>query len=172
MIVHGVFKKIQVDFKLIGYMHEDIDAYFSHLSKALKRKNTFVLADLMKIFMQSQELSFILEFIQEVVDFKSFICGYQNSGPIRLIGLEEMYFFKFYVDSDGWPIMKYKKSAITADWLSLNRPPFDYGLQTGMAGQNFLRGHQSWFHSSLSGEMRSQNLLEISEGKRDGIQSY
>ena len=32
-------------------MHEDIDVYFSHLLKALKSKNTFVLADLMKAFM-------------------------------------------------------------------------------------------------------------------------
>ena len=46
----GVFKEIQVSFLLVGHMHEDIDAYFSHLSKALKSKNTIVLVDLMMVF--------------------------------------------------------------------------------------------------------------------------
>ena len=53
LTARGVFKEIQVGFLLVGHTHEDIDAYFSHLSKALKSKNTFVLADLMKAFMQS-----------------------------------------------------------------------------------------------------------------------
>ena len=48
-----VFEEIQAGFLFVGHMHKDIDAYFSHLSKALKSKNTFVLADLMKAFMQS-----------------------------------------------------------------------------------------------------------------------
>ena len=55
----GVFKEIQVGFLLVDHTYEDIDAYFSHLSKALKSKNTFVLANLMKAFMQSHELSFM-----------------------------------------------------------------------------------------------------------------
>ena len=104
LTTRGVFTEIQV-----GHMHEDIDAYFSHLSKALKSKNTFVLANLMKAFMQSQELSFMPEFIQEVADFKSFIFGYQSSGAACLIGLGEMHLFKFYMDDDGWPVMRYKK---------------------------------------------------------------
>ena len=52
------------------------------------------------------------EFIQEVADFKSFIHGYQSRGAARLIGLGEMHLFKFYVDNDGWPVMRYKKSAV------------------------------------------------------------
>ena len=71
--------------------------------------------------MQSQDLSFMPEFIQEVADFKSFIHGYQSSGAMRLIGLGEMHLFKFYVDDDGWPVMKYKKSAVDAQWQPLNR---------------------------------------------------
>jgi len=76
LTARGLFKEIQVGFLLVGYTHEDIDAYVSHVSKALKSKNTFVVADLMKAFMQSQELSFMPEFIQEVGDFKSFIKDY------------------------------------------------------------------------------------------------
>ena len=123
LIAWDVFEEIHADFLLVGHTHEDIDAYFSQLSKASKNKNMFVLADLMKAFMQLQDLSFMPEFIQEVADFKSFIHGYQNSSLARLIGLGEMHLFKFYVDDDGWLVMRYKKSAVDAQWLPLNRPP-------------------------------------------------
>ena len=39
-----------------------------------------------------------LELIQEVVDFKKFLQGYQHDGANKLIGLGEMYLFKFYVE--------------------------------------------------------------------------
>ena len=51
LTARGVFEENQASFLLVGHTHEDIDAYFSHLSKALKSKNKFVLADLMKTFM-------------------------------------------------------------------------------------------------------------------------
>ena len=140
LTARGVFEEIQAGFLLVGHTHEDIDAYFSHLSKALKSKNTFVLADLMKAFMQSQDLSFMPEFIQEVADFKSFIHGYQSSGATRLIGLGEMHLFKFYVDDDGWPVMRYKKSAIDAQWQPLNRPPVRLWVANGDGGPKLPQG--------------------------------
>lgn len=110
-------------FLLVGHTHEDIDAYFSHLSKTLKNRNTFVVADLMKSFMESQEMSFMPEFIQEVADFKSFIRGYFCDGAAELIGLGDIHLFKFYVDEEGWPVMRYKESAIDTHWLPRNKPP-------------------------------------------------
>jgi hypothetical protein len=77
----------------------------------------------MKSFIQSQELAFILEFIQEVVDFKEFIRGFQSTGAAILIGLGEIHLFKFYIDNDGWPVIRYKVSAVDAQWLSHNKPP-------------------------------------------------
>ena len=49
------------------------------------------------------------KFIQEVADFKSFIHSYQSSGAACLIGPKDMNLFKFYVDNDGWPVIKCKK---------------------------------------------------------------
>ena len=51
LTARGVSKETQAGFLLVGHTHENIDAYFSHLLKALKSKNKFVLADLMKTFM-------------------------------------------------------------------------------------------------------------------------
>ena len=122
LTARGVFREIQVGFLLVGHTHEDIDAYFSHLSKSLKSKNTFVVADLMKAFMESQELSFLPEFIQEVADFKSFVNGFLCSGTSHIIGLGDMHLFKFFVDNDRVPVMKFKKSAVDSKWLPSNVP--------------------------------------------------
>ena len=71
---HGMFKEIQVGFLLLAHIHEDIDAYFNHLLRNLKNQNLFVIDNLITTFMKLQELSFNLEFIQEVyANFKSFL---------------------------------------------------------------------------------------------------
>ena len=161
LITWDIFEEIQAGLLLVGHMYEDIDIYFNHLSKALKSKNMFVLADLMKTFMQSQVLSFMPEFIQKVVEFKSFICGYQSSGVAHLIGLGEMHLFKFYVDDDGWPVMRYKKSTIDAQWLPVNRPFVQLWIAKGDGGPKLPQGSPKKVHSILCGEIRFQNLLGI-----------
>jgi hypothetical protein len=54
-----VFEEIQLGFLLVGHTHEDIDGSFSYVSDVLRKNNTFVLADLMKHFMDSQKLYFM-----------------------------------------------------------------------------------------------------------------
>ena len=95
-------------FLVVGHTHEDIDAHSSYLS-LLKMKNTDVLADLMKAFMDSRKTTaFIPELVQEVADFKKFLQGYEHDGANKLIGLGEMHLFKFYVEENGddmgWPV--------------------------------------------------------------------
>jgi hypothetical protein len=42
-------------------------------------RNTYVLADLMKAFMDSQKtMAFILEVVQEVVDFKKYVKNFHH----------------------------------------------------------------------------------------------
>ena len=76
-------------------------------------KNTYVLVDLMKAFMDSQKTTtFIPELVQEVADFKKFIYGYEYNGANKLIGLRKMHLLKFYVEENGdnmdWSVMHYK----------------------------------------------------------------
>ena len=75
-------------------------------------KNMYILADLMKAFMDSQKsTAFIPKLVQEVADFKKFLQGYQHDDANKLIRLGEMHLFKFYVeekgDNIGWPVMRY-----------------------------------------------------------------
>jgi hypothetical protein len=108
-----------VGFLVVGHTHEDIDAYFTYLSKLLKEKNTYVLAYLMKAFLDSQKPAvFIPELVQEVADFKSYMRDFHHNGTNKLSGLGEMHLFKFYVEEDwedrGWPIMRYKVLCISS----------------------------------------------------------
>ena len=94
-----IFKEVTVGFLIVGHTHEDIDTHFSYLSKLLKMKNMYILADLMKAFMDSQKkTAFIFELVQEVADFKKFFYGYQDNGANKLIGLGKMHLFKFYIE--------------------------------------------------------------------------
>jgi len=117
-----IFKEVTVGFLIVGHTHEDIDAHFSYLSKLIKTKNTYVLADLMKAFMDSQKtVAFIPEFVQEVADFKAYVKDFHHDGVNRLVGLGELHLFKFYLeeggDDIGWPVMRYKKRATDSSWL-------------------------------------------------------
>jgi hypothetical protein len=66
-----VFKEVQLGFLVVGHTHENIDGSFGYLSKTLKEQNNYVMVDLMKSFMFSQDCPFILQLIQEIFYFKS-----------------------------------------------------------------------------------------------------
>ena len=86
-----IFKEVAIGFLIVGHTHEDIDAHFSYLLKLLKMKNMYVLSNLMKAFIDSQKTTaFIPEVVQEVVDFKKFLQGYQHDGPTVLISSSDL----------------------------------------------------------------------------------
>jgi hypothetical protein len=53
-------KEVKLGFLVIGHTHDDIDGCFGYLSKKLREENNYILADLMKVFMISQEKPFII----------------------------------------------------------------------------------------------------------------
>ena len=102
LTIRRIFKEVTIGFFIVGHTHEDINVHFSYMSKLLKMKNTYILADLMEAFMDSQKIiAFIPEVVQEVANFKKFLHVYQHDGANKLIGLGEMHLFKFYVEEKG-----------------------------------------------------------------------
>jgi hypothetical protein len=55
-----VFEEVKLGFLVVGHTHEDIDGCFGYLSKKLREQNNYILVDLMKTFMVSEEKPFIL----------------------------------------------------------------------------------------------------------------
>jgi hypothetical protein len=102
LIARGIFKEVTVRFLIVGHTHKNIDAHFRSLAKLLKKKNTYVLVDLMKGFMNSQKTSiFIPELVQEGADFKSYVRDFHHDDTNKLCRLGETHLFKFYVEEDG-----------------------------------------------------------------------
>ena len=113
-----VFEEIQLGFLLVGHTHEDIDGYFSYVSDVLQKNNTFVLANLIKHFMDSQKLCFMPHVVQEVADFKSYV----KSFALPLEEMKDMHIFRFFVDHYRWPVFQCKASATNLDWLPQRSP--------------------------------------------------
>jgi hypothetical protein len=63
------------------------------------------MADFMKTFMLSQDHPFILQLIQKILDFKSWVNGYLNNGPNVLVNHTKMHLFQFFIDKVGWLVM-------------------------------------------------------------------
>ena len=63
--------------------------------------------------MDSQtNVAFIPKLVQEVANFKEYIMGFQHDGPKKIVDLDDMHLFWFYIDDQGWPVMRYKKRSI------------------------------------------------------------
>ncbi len=71
LIAYEILEEVQLGFLIVEHAHEDIDKSFGYLSKKLKQQNNYVMVDSMKVFMFSQDRPLIMQFIQEIPDFKS-----------------------------------------------------------------------------------------------------
>jgi hypothetical protein len=80
-MARDVFEEVKLGFIVVGHTHEDINGCFGYLSKKLKEENNYILANLMRAFIISQERVFILQLIKEIPDFKSWVLGCLKDGP-------------------------------------------------------------------------------------------
>jgi hypothetical protein len=117
LVAKGIFREVYVNFMLVGHTHDDIDALFGRWSMALKRENFLTVPLLMKSFMEIEAVPTIPHLIEEVPNFKSFINDGILVGDEALWGHTKAHQFKFYVDCNGCPVLKYKILCHNDDWL-------------------------------------------------------
>ncbi len=63
LTTRDVFEEVKLGFLVVGHTREDIDGCFGYLSKKLREENNYILTNLMRAFMISQERPFILQLI-------------------------------------------------------------------------------------------------------------
>jgi hypothetical protein len=117
LVAKGIFREVYVNFMLIGYTHDDIDALFERWSMLLRKDSFPTIPLLMKSFMEVESIPTIPHLIEKVPNFKGFIAGCIAEGNGALEGHTKAQQFKFYVDSKGCPMMKYKILCTDTDWL-------------------------------------------------------
>ncbi len=121
LMARDVFKEVKLGFLVVGHTHEDIDGCFGYLLEKLREENNYILTNLMRTFMISQEKLFIPQLIQEIPNFKSWVVGYLKNGPEMLVGHIDIHLFNFFVDSYGWLVMQYKVSPTNLMWSPIDR---------------------------------------------------
>ena len=77
LVTMGVFKKIKVNFLLVGHTHEDIDQYFSVVSKGLVRNHPRTLPHMQRTveLLREDTVQFLLK---DYIDFKSWLHGHSD----------------------------------------------------------------------------------------------
>ena len=102
---------------LVGHTHDDIDALFGRWSMALQKESFPTIRLLMKSFMKNETVPTIPHLIQEVMDFKKLIADWILDGEESLMGDTKVHQLKFYVDSIGTLVLKYKIYCHDEEWL-------------------------------------------------------
>jgi hypothetical protein len=116
LVQKGVFRKVYINFLLVGHTHEDIDAMFGRSSYRLHANDYPTLPMLMKSFMDAEKQLVIPHLIEEVSNFKTFVDGFLCTGNDALEGHTNVQQFKFYKDGNGWPMMQYKLFCTNSEW--------------------------------------------------------
>ena len=117
LVANKIFREVYVNFMIVGHTHDDIDALFGRWSMLLKKENFLTIPALMKSFMDVESIPTIPHLIEEVPDFKSFIAGKVLDSNDIMVGHTKPQQVKFYLDSTGCPVMKYKMLCTDVDWL-------------------------------------------------------
>ena len=117
LIAKCIFRKVYVNFMLVGHTHDDINALFGCWSMALRRESFPTIPLLMKSFMKNETVPTIPHLIQEVPNLKKFIADWILDGEESLMGHTKVHQFKFYVDSTGTLVLKYKIYCYDEEWL-------------------------------------------------------
>ncbi len=100
-----MFEEVKLGFLVVDHTHENIDGCFGYFFKKLKEKNNYILTDLMRAFMISQERPFIPKLIKEIPYFKSWVLGCLKDTFKTLVGHTNLHLFRFFVDLLRWCMM-------------------------------------------------------------------
>ena len=72
LVEKGIFKKVKVNFLLVGHTHDHIDQMFSRFSKKLARCDAFTLLALSTLIIDAYTPKPQVQHLNEVYDFKWF----------------------------------------------------------------------------------------------------
>ena len=121
MLVHrGLFKKIKVNFLLVGHTHDHIDQMFSTFSKKLSRYDAFTMPILANLIKEAYTPRPEVMHLKEVYDFKRYALGDDN-GTVKVferlhnISFNHVFLFK-WVESEMAALLFAKQYSSSGRW--------------------------------------------------------
>ena len=100
MLVHQhVFKKVKVNFLLVGHTHDHIDQMFSTFSKKLSRHDAFTLSALSALISEAYSPKLDIVHLKYVYDFKRYVVGLASDNvkvfaPLHNISFNHVFLIK------------------------------------------------------------------------------
>lgn len=116
LLVHqGVFRKVKLNYLIVGHTHENIDQMFSRFSVALRRVNVWDVEHLMEVARTcfKDGVTPECQLIDEVHDIKTWMSGCYNT--IRDVSYQHA--FKIFRGEDGQVIGQGKRYSFDPTWL-------------------------------------------------------
>ena len=117
LVAKDIFGEVYMNFMLIGHIHDDIDALVGRWSMSLRKESFPIISLVMKSFMELESIPIIPHVIEVVLDFKGFFAGGIVEGNEAIEGHTKAEQFKFFVDSNGYLMMKYTILYCDNEWL-------------------------------------------------------
>ncbi|KAL3675719.1 hypothetical protein R1sor_025667 [Riccia sorocarpa] len=103
LVARGVFKIVIASFFIVGHTHEDVDAFFSKINRALSGKDVSSIPQLLAEVYGAEEKRSLPRFVTEVADYKSHAQPYRQTFK----GIRVPVAFKFSMLDNG-PIYQYQ----------------------------------------------------------------
>jgi hypothetical protein len=80
LMVHlKMFKKVKINFMIVGHTHDDVDGLFGVISKHLNYAELATIGDLLRVFKQADSRVFEVAHIQTAVDVKDWMKDWHGS---------------------------------------------------------------------------------------------
>ncbi|KAK3234147.1 hypothetical protein CYMTET_55576 [Cymbomonas tetramitiformis] len=113
LVMSGAFKKVKVNFLIVGHTHENIDQMFSRFSVRLKRKLAMTLDEMMEIAKECFSDGIFTTAVAKVHDLKTWFGGrYEN-----VCGISTQQTFKAFKNEAGEVVVQYKMYSTDKKWL-------------------------------------------------------
>ncbi|KAL9953863.1 hypothetical protein ACROYT_G041336 [Oculina patagonica] len=112
LVEKGIFKEVRLSFLMVGHTHEDVDQFFSRISRRLHKKDSMTLPALVRNIHKAHTPAPDVHVLKYVFDIKAWLEPYLNSVK-RHVYPHAYKFFK----RDGRVTMRYKKWANDKTWL-------------------------------------------------------
>lgn len=113
LVQQDIFRKVKINFLLVGHTHENIDQMFSRFSVRLRRKQAWTLEEMFEVARECFTDGVHCEHTQKNYDFESWMAGHHND----LHQISQQQTFKFFKDENGNVVMQHKQYSSSPVWL-------------------------------------------------------
>ena len=120
LVNQGIFRKVKVNFLLVGHTHDHIDQMFSNFSRQLSRYDAFTLPKLFDIIRDAYTPRPFVEHLKEIYDFKRYILDGGEGNTKVLAPLNNISFNHVFLinknDHSGCTLLYAKQYSSSPQW--------------------------------------------------------